>query len=289
MLKYFSYYSVGGYKDLILGDSESKNESTYYFSLLPVLEERAKSDSASVKQVAELKALPQIRQLSADNSYGLPSSARVLFSHAGYKLIYKHLEGDQYALALRDICQTSKDETGRSIPFLFVIIGDSAADVRTLDILAAYFACNIKQVEQKLSQLLYMDMEKNGLRFDLAEFNTWIRDIVNTIPSTTLPTLSGGFKIHANKNKVALLLLPNGISKDKSISEQRIDTNETVMIPISEVISKDDPNKLVDLLINVSKQLRDEKKRNEILKKGLVGAAVGGFIMGSIIASCCHK
>ena len=141
-----------------------------------------------------------------------------------------------------------------------------------------------------------MDMEKNGLRFDLAEFNTWIRDIVNTSPSTTLPTLSGGFKIHANKNKVALLLLPNGISKEISISEQRIAANDTVMIPISEVISKDDPNKLVDLLVNVSEQLRDEKKRNEILKKGLVGAAVGGFILGSIsgflgsrIASCCHK
>ena len=184
MLKYYSYYSVGGYKDFMLGDSECKEDATFYFPLLSVLEERSQKDKEVGKQVAELKALPAIRQLSAENTYGLPSSANVMFSHAGYKLIYKHLEGDMYALALRDISQDSKDETGRSIPFLFVITGDSNADIRTLDILATYFAGNIKLVEQLLSQLLHMDMDKNGLRFELAKFNKWIKDIVKSYPST---------------------------------------------------------------------------------------------------------
>lgn len=289
MLKYYSYYSVGGYKDFMLGDSESKEEATFYFPLLPVLEERSQKDKEVGKQVAELKALPAIRQLSAENTYGLPSSANVMFSHAGYKLIYKHLEGDMYALALRDISQDSKDETGRSIPFLFVITGDSNADVRTLDILATYFAGNIKRVEQLLSQLLYMDMDKNGLRFDLAKFNKWIKDIMKSYPSTMLPCISGGKKIHAYHNKVALLLLPDGISEAKAIYEQRLDVNEVVAIPLSEIISKEDPDKLIDMILDVSQQLQDEKKRNEMMKKGLIAAGIGGFLVGSIIASCSHK
>ena len=288
MLKYYSYYSVGGYKDFSLGDSGSQDEVTFYFPLLPVLEERAQNDSKAAKQVADLKALPEIKQLSTENSYGLPSSANVLFSHAGYKLIYKHLEGDKYALALRDISQNTKDETGRTIPFLFVIVGDSA-DIRTLDILAAYMACNVKQVEKILSQLLYMDMEKNGLRFELAKLNRWIVEIVKQNPSTTIPTISGGKKIHANQNKVALILLPSGITAAKAISEQKLETKEIVDVPQSEVISKEDPDKLVDLLLHVSKQLQDERKRNELMKKGLLAAGIGGFLLGSIIASCCHK
>ena len=50
MLRYYSYYSVGGYKDFILGTSEDKQEATYYLPLLPVLEERAKTDEDAAKQ-----------------------------------------------------------------------------------------------------------------------------------------------------------------------------------------------------------------------------------------------
>lgn len=289
MLKYYSYYSIGGYKDFILGDSESKAPSTFYFSLLPVLEERAKIDKETAKQVAKLKELPAIKQLSAEESYGLPPTAKVLFSHAGYKLVYKHLEGDKHAIALRDISQNAKDETGRSIPFLFVIIGDSEADMKTMDVLATYIACNIKQVEQLLSQVLYMDMEKNGLRFDLQRFNNWVKETVKAFPSTSLPCLSGAVKINAHHNKVALLLLPDGISKERAVSEQKITGNEIVAIPVSEVITKEDPDKLIDLLLNVSKELREEKKRNEKMKKGIFAAGISGFLVGSFIASCFHS
>ena len=170
-----------------------------------------------------------------------------------------------------------------------MITGDSNADIRTLDILATYFAGNIKLVEQLLSQLLHMDMDKNGLRFELAKFNKWIKDIVKSYPSTMLPCISGGKKIQAYHNKVALLLLPDGISEANAIYEQRIDVNEVVAIPLSEIISKEDPDKLIDIILDVSKQLQDEKKRNEMMKKGLIAAGIGGFLVGSIIASCCHK
>ena len=287
MLKYYSYYSVGGYKNFILGDSESKEESTFYFPLLPVLEERAESDKEAAKQVGELKKLPAIKQLSADNTYDLPSSANTLFSHAGYKLLYKHLEGDKYAIALRDITPDTKDEVGRAIPFLIVIVGDTE-DLPKMDILATYIASNIKKVEQFFIQSLYMDIDKNGLRFDLKKFNTWIESILKSNSSSTLLCISGGKRIVAYRNKIALMLLPEGLSEETALNEQKIHETEIVIVPISEVIPKDDPEKLADMLASVSEQLQDERKQNAFLRKGLVVSGLIGLTIG-LIAGCSHK
>lgn len=288
MLRYYSYYSVGGYKDFLLGNNESKEESTYYFPLLPILKERAKNEPDAAKQVAELSVLPAIKQLAADNAYELPDSARVLFSHAGYKLIYKHLEGDKYAIALRGIPNKVKDEAGRSIPFLFVIVGDTNADVRVLDILATYIAGNIKTTETLLSQLLYMDAEMNGLRFDLSKFNAWIFSTIKQFPSNSLPSISGGVKVHAYQNRVALLVLPKGITPDKAIKEQKISTGDIVMMKESEIISKEDPEKLIEQLLAMAEELKAQRRKNDLMKKGAVVAGVGGFILGAI-AGCSGK
>ena len=286
MLRYYSYYSVGGYKDFILGNSESKDESTFYCPLLPVLEERAKEDKEAEKQVSELQALPAIKQLSADNTYGMPASANVLFSHAGFKLIYKHLEEDTYAIALRDIMPSAKDEMGRSIPFLMVITGDEA-EMRRMDILATYIACNIQSVEQFISQVLYMDADINGLRFDLAKFNEWVNDIIKLHPTNMLPCTSGGKKIYAYRNKVALLLLPDGISAEKAKSEQRIENNEILFVPMSEIITKENPEQLANQLMTMSEQLQKEKNRNKWLKRAIIASGVSGLIIGCLFS--CHK
>ena len=63
MLRYYSYYSVGGYKDFYLGSNTDQFEASYYLSLLPVWEKRAqeKDDSELQKKVDELKKLPSIK------------------------------------------------------------------------------------------------------------------------------------------------------------------------------------------------------------------------------------
>lgn len=289
MLSYYSYYSIGGYKDLLLGNSSNKEEATYYLPLLPVLEERAKNDAETAKLVVELKSLPTIKQLSEGNSYGLPNSAKVLFSHAGYKLIYKHLEGDKYALALRDIPNKTKDESGRSIPFLFVIVGDANADVRTLDILATYMASNIKSVESQIGEFIYLDIDKNGLRFDIARFNDWILKIVTKNKSTTIATTNGGVEVHAYRNRVAMLLLPDSIPLQKAIVEQKITSEDIVASKISEIISKDDPDKLVEQITRISKELNEEKHKNSKMKKGIFLSGLLGFILGAFVVGCSNK
>lgn len=289
MLRYYSYYSVGGYKDFILGTSEDRQEANYYLPLLPVLEERAKTDVDAAKQVEKLKDLPKIQQLSADETYNLPKSARKLFSHAGYKLIYKHLEGDNYALALRNISGKAKDEHGRVIPFMFVILGDSKNDLNVLDLLATYFACNIKWVENVLSKLLFMDIDTNGLKFELNKFNLWVKDIVANNPSSILPTMKGGLHVHAKDNNVALLVLPEGISEQKAITEQNLETMELTSVKEIEILSKEEPERLIKQILSITEELKEERKKNDVIKKGMIAAGAAGLLVGALIASCCHK
>lgn len=257
--------------------------------LLPILEERAKEDADAAKQLEKLRDLPKIEQLSADNTYDLPITARTLFSHAGYKIIYKHLEGDCYALALRDISNNGTDEHGRFAPFMFVITGNCKEDAKTLDILAAFFACNVKGVESTLSQYLYMDIETNGLKFELAKFNTWINDVVARHPSAVLPTVSGGISVQAAANKVALLVLPDGISEQKAITEQKLDVMDITSVKEIEILSKENPEKLIEQILSIADELKEERKKNALIKKGALAAGVGGFLVGALIASCCQK
>lgn len=289
MLRYYSYYSVGGYKDFILGTNQSCVEATYYLPLLPVLEERAKEDTEEAKRLELLKCLPRIQQLSAEETHNLPVSARTMFSHAGYKLIYRHLEGDYYALALRDIPDKNKDEHGRAIPFMFVITGDCTEDLKTLDILATYFANHIKSVESVLSQYLYMDIEKNGLKFEVAKFNDWIRTIINSNPSFILPTTKGKIFIQSKRNSVALLVIPEGISEQKSITEQKLSNMEITSVKEIEILSKEDPERLIKQMLALTEELKNERKQNALIKKGIIAAGVGGFVVGALIAGCCHK
>ena len=289
MLRYYSYYSVGGYKDFILGTSEDKQEATFYLPLLPVLEERAKTDEDAAKLFDQQKDLPKIQQLSAEQPFSLPTSARVLFSHAGYKLLYKHLEGDYYALALRNISANTKDEHGRSVPFMFVITGDTKHDVEVLNILATYFACNIKGVEAILSKYLFMDIDVNGLKFELAKFNSWVKAVVANNSLTILPTMNGGKSIHAQIGYVALLVLPEGITEQKAITEQKLGTMEITSVKEIEILSKENPDRLVKQILSSAEDLKEERKKNATFKKGMRAAGAAGLFVGAFIASCCHK
>lgn len=289
MLRYYSYYSVGGYKDFILGTSEDKQEATYYLPLLPVLEERAKTDEDAAKLFEQQKDLPKIQQLSAELPFNLPTSARVLFSHAGYKLLYKHLEGDYYALALRNISASTKDEHERSVPFMFVITGNTKHDVEVLNILATYFACNIKGVENILSKYLFMDIDVNGLKFELAKFNSWVNSIISNNSSTILPTMNGGKSINAQNNKVTLLVLPDGITEQKAITEQKLETMEITSVKEIDVLSKENPERLVKQILSIAEELKEERKKNATFKKGMIAAGAAGLFVGAFIASCCHK
>ena len=289
MLRYYTYYSIGGYKDLYLGSYNNKVDSSYYLPLLPVIEENAKTDENAKREYETLCSLPQICQLSDKNHYDLPSSASPLFSHAGYKILYQHIEGNIHALSIRDISCGTKDEMGRVIPFLFVFTADTAEDVQKLDILATYLASYIKESEKQIASFIGYDKEKNGLRFKLREFNNWIDIITSENKSTKIVTTKGPLSVKGAKGKVALLSLPSGIDISCAIEEQNIKSTNIKAIDMDKIISKAETEKIIGQLEITSKELTQEKAANARLKKLMIAAGIGGFILGAAVITCCGK
>lgn len=289
MLRYYTYYSIGGYKDLYLGSSEDKMASTYYLPLLPIIEENAKNDAEAQKEYEKLKDLPRIFQLSDTNNYKLPSSALSLFSHAGYKLIYKHLEGDIHALALRDIECGAKDETGRTIPFLIVITGDTPEDVKQLNYVATYFASYLKETEKDVSSFIGYDKEKNGLCFKLADFNKWLECIVKENKSCKIVTEDSVITVRGAEGKVALITLSGGIDLQCAVKEQSLMSNEIISVEMDKIVSKAETEEIINQLDKTTQELNRAKSLNSLMKKIAVAAGIGGFILGAIIFSCSDK
>lgn len=284
MLRYYSYYSVGGYKDFFLGDSENKAENTYYFPLIPFLEEEAKTTESAKARVDELKALPRIEQLSEKETFGLPKTANALFTHSGYKLMYRHLEGNTYALAIRDLSNNEKDDMGRDIPFLFVITGDTRKDIQSLDLLTAYMANNLALSQKMIAECLGMNYELNGLQFHLAKFNEWINQVVKEQRTKSVITVEGSFAVGAKLNTVSLLVLPQGVSGQQAIQEQKLAEMKVSSVAIEELVTIDDTEKMLNQVVKMSDRLTEEKHRVKRFKTLTIVCAVAGFVVGLLLA-----
>lgn len=165
MIKFYAYYSFGGYKDLYLGNSEDFVVSRYYLPLLPVYE----NDESMAEKVKEWRKLPVIINLAESTTDNYPQGARIMMSHAGYKIQLRRIDG-KFVFAIRDV-EGAKDAYGRSCPFVMMLVADTANEYILLRKTASYFYENMKDVEAFISTLFVYDYSVNGLRFDLHRFN----------------------------------------------------------------------------------------------------------------------
>jgi hypothetical protein len=108
MIKLYAFYSIGGYKDLYLGELKPDCSSTYFLPLLSIMKKRNKEEEREI--VANLEALPKIERITSSNSYGFPQECSMLFSHGGYILLYKTLNDGRSCLVLRDLTSSTKDD-----------------------------------------------------------------------------------------------------------------------------------------------------------------------------------
>ena len=65
--------------------------------------------------------------------------------------------------------------------------------------------------------------------------------------------------------------------------EQKINTNDVVTVKVSEIVSKDEPQKLETQLLRAIEELKEERIKISKIKKMVIAAAVIGFILGAII------
>ena len=284
MLKYYTFYSVGGYKEFFLGDLENKAEFTYYFPLLSILEEEAKNTESVTERVEKLKALPKIGQISESDTFGLPGSAQLMFTDKGYKLLYRHLEGDTYALAIRDISNNATDDVGKPTPFLFVILGEGNKDVQSLNVLAAYFANNLTKVQATIAGFIGMNQELNGLEFSNAQCNAWVNGILEEQKSKNVITTEGTITLKGGQGATPLLVLPEGWTEKEAVAEQELNGKNVNCVAEKDLVSKDDPKRLLDQMELMSDKINAGKKKLSRWKIFVIVAAVAALVLGILLA-----
>lgn len=283
MLRYYAYYSVGGYKDMFLGASDSRSENTYYFPLLPVWKKRVETnnDTTLEEKILILETLPKIEILNDRSMFDFPENAKIMFSHGGYKVLYTHLSPNEYILAIRDIEGEAKDEEGRSIPFSIVIAGSSIEDRSILDRLSAYVASNLTTTCKIISAQFVYDAEKNGLCFHLENFNNWISRSIAT-SSGVVNSISRDYKIDAQKNEVALLIIPEGLTLGFAVKEQNLQEKKAIGIAINDVIPHDDQKKLLSIVKRMIQAQGSGIITNKTIWCLIGGVALIGFFLGYI-------
>lgn len=220
MMKYYAYYNHGGYKDLYLGNSEDIIESRYFLPLLKVHEESLKEnpDETLEKEIIYQNQLPKLVVLS-DNTdeYNYPSHARILFSHAGYKIIYRRLDKTSTVLAIRDIYGT-KDTYGRQSPFSIMFISNTEGDNEHLNILAEYIRLHLNEFEDAVTGLFVNDLTVNGLRFDIGMLNLKLKQI-----------FSENIQLHTDKNlrgNIFFVVVPDGLQISDTCREQNFTVSD---------------------------------------------------------------
>ena len=278
MLKYYSYYNVGGYKDMFLGDSSMNAKETYYLPLLAIWKKKATSgDKNAESKLKSIEGLTKIQLLSSNDCCGLPQEAEPMFSHGGYKVVYTTGANGESIFAIRDIESESKDESGRTLPFLLVIAGTTDKDAKILEKVAAYASSRLESFSSELSRLFYYNAEINGVVFNLSAINSIVTNISEE-GNNNLLTSEGVHTIESKRGLVSLLVLPEGISKEMAVSELNLHGKTVRAVSINQILPFDNQKKLVATL----RGLKDVK--NSIYTDKRVHYLIGGaFVLGFII------
>lgn len=280
MLKYYSYYNVGGYKDMFLGDSSMNVQATYYLPLLPIWKKKADSgEKKYAERIKGLEELPKIQVLNASVDFGLPKDAETIFSHGGYKVLCISTTKGETLFAIRDVEGNSKDETGRSIPFLMAIVGNTQEDKNTLEVLTAYVASHLGSFSKTLAGMFQYDADRNGVAFNLSALTNLIREIVKKHDNTFL-TIND--RIHVHSNEAALLLLPEGITKQLALQEQKLSGKKVCTVGIECILPFDNQKRLISILQKAQGSKQSVLSDKRILY--ILGGAVAlGFVVGLFI------
>jgi len=172
MIKLYAFYSIGGYKDLYLGELKPDCSPTYFLPLLSIMKKRNKEEEREV--LDRFEALPKIERITSSNSCGFPQECTTLFSHGGYILLYKTLNDGRACLVLRDLTSSTKDEEGRGTPFNLLFVAEGENDCQQLDNVALFCFHNAAQLDSILSPTIVYDPKVNGTRADLPIIYDWI-------------------------------------------------------------------------------------------------------------------
>lgn len=170
MIRFYTYYSCGGYKDLYIGSDIDSADARYFIPLLNVWKKSNKRENAD--KIARAENVLHVELISKNNSAGFPTECDLMFSHGGYSAIYRTLSDGRTCLCIRDIPNGAKDEEGRDIPFNFMFLADSEESIDKLDVLALQYLSTFNETNSLIASAITYDYVINGFKFDLAKLDS---------------------------------------------------------------------------------------------------------------------
>lgn len=266
MIRYYAYYSYGGFKDMLVGSQADTSVCNYY---LPLVDSGIETDESK-------KNAPRIKIAGDKNADSLPSGIARLVSNGGYSIFFSRNFNGNSVLVVRDVTGSGKDENGRSIPFVVELVGDTT-DKETLASAASFFLRNEGESDKILGPLFHYDAELNGLCFENKKLTDWLDSLkgapttVETVDKSTidlLHTKNPSFLCSTVINDTSNLLSRLGLQKD-NVTEESI----TRILPENDNASR-------------QKRIKDWTiYQNEIKKKRLIAYAIAGGIAAIGIAA----
>ncbi len=254
MLRYYSYYNVGGFKDMFLGDSTMSAKSTFFTPLLAVWKRKAsEGDTSVLVKIEAVENLPKINLITNDSSYGFPEQAVTLVTHAGYKVNLSSLSTGECIFSIRDIDSNDCDESGRAIPFLLLVVGTTDTDRIVLEKLAAYTVSHLDEISNKFAKLFSYNPQYNAIEFSLQTINKLIEDI-STQNSNSFRTLTKTVVVDCKKKDIALFAIPQGLDKAVAIREQNVKGKSINFVVLSDVLPFDNPERMERMLAQYQQQ-----------------------------------
>lgn len=286
MIRYYAYYSVGGYKDFCLGDDLSKHKYTYYLPLLPAYRKRAEQNPEYLGKVAQLEKLPPFGLLSNDDPKGFPKQGEAMIAHSGYELIYRHIEDDTVAICCRNIASLDKDDVGRPIPFVFCLVCDSREEWPRMDSFALYCAEHLVEAKKRFADMLHLDSETSGLRFSIADFNDWILKM----PSVSFSLMETG-KVFVRRP------FETDISETIRLQElQGLEVNDfpasAIVVEVPRTLTEDEHRRLLEKAVQEARDEMTNEMEQYKRKHFFVSIAIGfvfGFILALLFGTCGHN
>lgn len=204
MIKYFTYYSFGGYKDIYVGSDSDSADASYFIPLLNVWKKRDKPES--VEKLAKAESVKQVELITKSNSAGFPTECNLMFSHGGYCAIYRTLSDGRTCLCIRDIPNGTKDEEGRDIPFNFMFIADSEESIDKLDFLALQYLTTIKETNSLIASAITYDHIINGYKFDIAKLDSLFSSNFESRTNLKHRTFYVDYLLVGSRNQISLAL-----------------------------------------------------------------------------------
>lgn len=254
-IKYFAYYSVGGYKDMYLGNSEMEEECTYYSPFYTQWKDNTLSEIFANRMKEQLEYLDNqthIKILTALDE-DLPKDASRFVSHSGFKLACCSLNNGTTTIAIKDLNGNAKDENERSIPFMLQLISD---ETNTQIALADYIRTHLETEEEFFANLFEYNASYNCLQFNIAKLNVWIKDVIENKLNVN--------NMNSVTHRLHMLVLSNGVSKEYAISElglQMKDADRVYNIAGMNVYnSETETGSLRDLEIPISPEAEGKSK-----------------------------